>query len=121
MNILFVASEATPFAKTGGLADVIGSLPAALATRGEHLGVVLPAYRQNVYPQAPREVYRDLWIPLGAGYSVRITHTTERGVDFYFIECPALYDRDGIYGHSDDYLRFGVLSMAALGVARHLF
>jgi len=121
MKILFVASEATPFAKTGGLADVIGSLPVALAARGERLAVVLPAYRQNVYPSAPREVYRDLWIPLGPGFSVRITHTTERGVDFYFIECPALYDRDGIYGHSDDYLRFGVLSMAALGVARYLF
>ena len=82
MKILFVASEATPFAKTGGLADVIGSLPVALAARGERLAVVLPAYRQNVYPSAPREVYRDLWIPLGPGFSVRIIHTTE-GVSIY--------------------------------------
>jgi len=121
MNILFVASEATPFAKTGGLADVIGSLPAALTARGERAAVVLPAYRENVYPTAPREAYRRLWIPLGAGYAVRITHAVARGVDFYFVDCPPLYDRVGIYGHSDDYLRFGVLSMAALGVARYLF
>ncbi|HMD49982.1 MAG TPA: glycogen synthase GlgA [Bryobacteraceae bacterium] len=121
MNILFVASEATPFAKTGGLADVIGSLPAALAARGERVAVVLPAYRENVYPAAPGEAFRSLAIPLGAGYSVRIAQTSGRGVDFYFVECPPLYDRDGIYGHSDDYLRFGVLCMAALGVARNLF
>jgi starch synthase len=121
MNILFVASEATPFAKTGGLADVIGSLPTALAARGERVAVVLPAYRENVYPTAPREAFRSLGIPLGSGYSVRITQTADRGVEFYFVECSPLYDRDSIYGHSDDYLRFGVLSMAALGVARRLF
>ena len=52
MNILMVASEATPFAKTGGLADVLGALPAALAERGEQVAVVLPAYRENRYPTA---------------------------------------------------------------------
>jgi len=116
-----VASEATPFAKTGGLADVVGALPAALVAQGARVAVVLPAYRDNVYPATPREAYRSLWIPLGAGYALRINQATERGVDFYFVQCPALYDRDSIYGHSDDYLRFGVLSMAALGVARYLF
>ncbi|MBZ5608298.1 MAG: glycogen synthase GlgA [Acidobacteriia bacterium] len=121
MNILMVASEATPFAKTGGLADVIGSLPAALAARGERVAVVIPGYRQNVYPNPPREAYRSLWIPLGPGYVVSIFQTTERGVDFYFVHCPALFDRDGIYGHVDDFMRFAVLSKAALGVARYLF
>jgi starch synthase len=121
MNILMVASEATPFAKTGGLADVIGALPAALVSRGERVAVVLPAYRENVYPTPPREAYNRLWIPLGTGYAVQITQTTERGVDFFFVNCPPLFDRDGIYGHSDDYLRFAILSMAALDVARYLF
>ena len=45
MKILMVASEATPYAKTGGLADVIGALPHALAARGEEVAVVLPLYR----------------------------------------------------------------------------
>src|SRR5580658_5429464 len=126
MNILMVASEATPFAKTGGLADVLGALPAALAGRGEQVAVVLPAYRENHYPRATRDAYRSLWIPVGPGYLVDIRASTERGVTYYFVECPALYDRQGIYGtpsgdYSDNHLRFAVLSMAAIGVARHLF
>ena len=121
-----VASEATPFAKTGGLADVLGALPAALAERGETVAVVIPAYRENRYPQATREAYRNLRIPIGPGYLANILETPHRGVTFYFVECPALYDRDGIYGSGpadfpDNYLRFAALSLAAIGVARHLF
>jgi starch synthase len=126
MKILMVASEATPFAKTGGLADVLGALPAALAERGEQVAVVLPAYRENHYPQPLRGAYRNLWIPIGPGYLVDIQQTTSPGVTYYFVQCPALYDRDGIYGTAfgdfpDNHLRFAVLSMAAIGVARHLF
>lgn len=130
MNILMIGSEATPFAKTGGLADVLGALPAALAERGERVAVVLPAYRENRYPQPTREAYRGMWIPIGPGYTVDIQQTFvrvgERGVDYYFVQCPPLYDRDGIYGTTagdfpDNHLRFAVLAMAALGVARHLF
>jgi len=126
MNILMVASEATPFAKTGGLADVLGALPPALAARGEQVAVVLPAYRENRYPEPTREAYRDLRIPIGPGYTVDIQQTTNRGITYYFVDCPALYNRDGIYGSPagdfpDNHLRFAVLSMAAIGVARHLF
>jgi starch synthase len=126
MNILMVASEATPFAKTGGLADVLGALPAALQARGEQTAVVLPAYRQNQYPNKPRVAYRGLWVPIGPGYLVDIHETTERGVTFYFVDCPPLFDREAIYGaggadYPDNYIRFAVLSMAAVGVARYLF
>jgi len=125
MNILMVASEATPFAKTGGLADVLGGLPAALVAHGEPVSVVIPAYRTNVYPNPPSEAYRDLWIPLGPGYAVDLHQTTERGVTFYFVHCAPLFDRDGIYGsgvdYPDNYMRYAVLSMAALSVARYLF
>ncbi len=126
MNILMVASEATPFAKTGGLADVIGGLPAALAARGERVAVVIPDYRENVFPNPPAIAYRNLWIPLGPGFMTDLYQTTERGVTFYFVHCPALFDRAGIYGaagvdHPDNHLRFAVLSMAALAVARYLF
>jgi starch synthase len=126
MNILMVASEATPFAKTGGLADVLGALPLALAERGHPVAVVLPAYRENRYPRPTREAYRSLWIPIGRGYMVDIQASMDRGVTYYFVQCPALYDRDGIYGTAagdfpDNHLRFAVLSMAAIGVARHLF
>src|SRR5579872_3431421 len=126
MNILMVASEATPFAKTGGLADVVGALPAALQAQGEQTVVVIPAYRQNQYSNEPRIAYRALWVPIGPGYLVDIYETTERDVRFYFVDCPPLFDRDGIYGaagsdYADNHLRSAVLSMAALGVARHLF
>ena len=126
MNILMVASEATPFAKTGGLADVLGGLPPALQARGENVAVVLPAYRQNHYPHLPREAYRSLWIPLGPGYLADIYQATEHNVTYFFVNCPPLYGRDGIYGDGpidfpDNYIRFAVLSMAAVGVARHLF
>src|SRR5579871_2495752 len=126
MNILMVASEATPFAKTGGLADVLGALPAALTERGEQVAVVLPAYRENVYPYPRREAYRNLWIPIGPGYMVDIQQTIDRNVTYFFVECPALYDRPGIYGTAagdfpDNHVRFAVLSMAAIGVARYMF
>jgi len=126
MNILMVASEATPFAKTGGLADVLGGLPPALAALGEQVAVVLPAYRSNYYPAPPREVYRNLWIPIGPGYTADIYESVDRGARYYFVHCPPLYDRDGIYAsggfdYLDNYLRFAALSMAAIGVARHLF
>jgi starch synthase len=126
MNILMVASEATPFAKTGGLADVLGGLPPALQARGENVAVVMPAYRQNHYPHLPREAYRNLRIPLGPGYLADVQQATERNVTYYFVNCPPLYDRNGIYGDGpvdfpDNYMRFAVLSMAAIGVARYLF
>ncbi len=126
MRILMVASEATPFAKTGGLADVLGALPPALAERGEQVAVVLPAYRETRYPRPTREAYRNLFIPIGSGYSVDIHQLVERGITYYFVRCPPLYDRDGIYGtpagdFPDNHLRFSVLAMAAIGVARHLF
>lgn len=126
MNVLMVASEATPFAKTGGLADVIGGLPAALAARGENVAVVIPDYRENVYPIPPAVAYRNLSIPIGPGFVADLYQATERGVTFYFVHCPALFDRDGIYAsggvdHPDNHIRFAVLSMAGLAVARYLF
>jgi starch synthase len=122
-----VASEAAPFCKTGGLADVLGALPAALRERGDDVRVVLPAYRINRYNTPPREVWRNLWVPLGAGGVLcDIYESTEGGVPFYFVDCPALYDRDGIYASPfgdfpDNHYRFAALSSAAIGVARHVF
>ena len=89
-KILMVASEATPFCKTGGLADVIGSLPVALQQRGESVAVVIPGYRVNHYPGPLREAYRNLWIPLGSGFTVDIYERVERDVTFYFVMCPPL-------------------------------
>lgn len=126
-RILMVASEATPFCKTGGLADVMGALPPALRARGEQVAVVLPAYRQNHYASGWREVYRDLVITVGkASYTVDLLEAAHNGVPYYFVHCPALFDRDGLYGtggedYPDNAVRFGVFSRAALSVIRYLF
>jgi len=122
VKILMVASEATPFAKTGGLADVLGSLPPALVRLGDEVGVVMPKYRVAETHGAER-----IWLamPLWVGphrYSVDILRLVHRGVHYFFVDCPPLYDRAEIYGdYPDDHIRFALLSQAALGIARHIF
>ena len=122
-----VVSEATPFCKTGGLADVAGALPAALRERGEDVAVVLPQYLDLKLPVPPREVWRDLAIRVGPRlFTADIYGTEHGGATFYFVACPALYGRHGIYSGPagdflDNHVRYAALSLAALGVARHLF
>src|SRR5688572_25409265 len=99
MKILMVASEAAPYAKTGGLADVIGALPAALAAQGEEVAVAMPLYRQAaaLLDNAER-VYNDLRIAIGSHmYTVHIHRVVDRGVQFYFVENSLLYDRAELY------------------------
>ena len=124
-----VASEAAPFAKTGGLADVIGALPPALAARGEQVAVVMPFYR-GVAEKLPHteRVYDGLHVRLSpaADHTVAIRRVVHRHVPFYFIECPALFDRPQLYGESgndypDNHIRFTVFCRAAMGVMRSLF
>ncbi len=125
-RILMVSAEASPFAKTGGLGDVLGALPAALARAGEEVAVVLPLYR-NAAVSDLRSVYDRLRFALGPhAYSANILEQVSKGVRYFFVQIPELYDRDGLYdehGHEypDNHLRFGALCHAALGIARYLF
>jgi starch synthase len=125
-RILMVASEAAPFAKTGGLADVMGSLPAALARLGNDVAVLLPRYRNIVIAPGDR-VYENLSVNVGPRrFSVGIDQVVRQGVRYFFVDCPTLYDRAGIYNEAgvdypDNHIRFAVLSQAAIEVARHLF
>ena len=126
MKILMVASEATPFAKTGGLADVVGALPAALRSVGEDVGVVLPRYR-GVKLDGSARVYDNLRVSLGdTVYRADVHMVQERGVPFYLVDSPALYDRDGLYGDADgdfpdNHVRFAFFARAALEIARSVF
>ena len=121
-----VAGEATPFIKTGGLADVLGALPAALRERGEDVAVVLPWYRDSVVEDS-RLVLEQFPVWLGkTSYPVRVHVSVVRGVPYYLVECPPLFDRDGVYvteegDFADNHVRFAVLSRAALTVARWVF
>ena len=124
-NILMVASEAAPYVKTGGLADVLGSLPAALTRKGEKVSVVIPKFR-SVQTEGLERVWDSLPVNVGPNsFMAAIDRHRIEGVDFYFVDIPYLFDRDGIYGHlgsdyPDNHIRFGALSMAALGVARNI-
>jgi starch synthase len=121
-----VASEATPYVKTGGLGDVLGALPAALVERGEQVAVVLPRYRVAEIPAADR-IWNALPLWVGSHYfTAAIDLVVSNGVRYYFVDCPPLFDRTGIYGdhgvdYPDNHVRFGLLNRAALEIARHIF
>ncbi|MEQ1883616.1 MAG: glycogen synthase GlgA [Bryobacteraceae bacterium] len=125
-RILMVASEAAPFAKTGGLADVLGGLPPALAKQGEEVVVVMPKYGSVHVPDAER-----IWhvLPVVAGphsYTVSIDQVVHGGARYMFVDCPPLYGRPGVYSeggwdYPDNHIRFAVLNLAAIGIARQIF
>jgi len=123
MKILFVASEVSPFAKTGGLADVAGSLPRALARLGHEVRLIMPRYRAvdpkrfRLKPRLPR-----FTVPLG---SSRVDGSVFEGVlpgtkiPAHFVDQPDLFDRDGLYQYEgrdfpDNLARFSFFSRAVL-------
>ena len=120
-----VSSEAAPLAKTGGLADVVGALPAALRTLGDDVAVVIPRYG-NIDLTSTRRVYDHLPVFLaGVRYDTAIYQAAEE-FPIYLVDCPALFDRKGYYGEAgldypDNHIRYAVFARAALGVARYLF
>ena len=126
-RILMVSSEAAPYAKTGGLSDVLGALPQALVARGEEVAVLIPHYRGMPINTSVRVAYGGLRIELGSfTHEVDILETSAGGVTFYFADSPPLYNREGLYGdagrdHHDNHIRFAVLDRTALALARYVF
>jgi starch synthase len=117
-----VTPEARPFAKTGGLADVCGALPRALARLGHRVTLVLPKYRGTPTDGSPGTAAD---VPFGLHrYPLRfIEQAVVEGVKAVLIDAPALYDRDGLYGDAsgefgDNAFRFAVLCRGALEYAR---
>jgi starch synthase len=120
-----VSSEAAPLAKTGGLADVVGALPAALREAGEEVAVVIPRY--GFIPlKNLRRVYDGIAIYLGPARFDVAVYQAAADFPYYLVDCPPLFDRRGLYGESgmdyaDNHVRFAVFARAALAVARFLF
>jgi starch synthase len=87
MHIAFAASECVPFSKTGGLADVVGALPRALAALGHQVSVYVPRYRQTKLAD-PQTVVRSITIPFDDKYRFCSVATagTSVGVRYYFVD-----------------------------------
>jgi starch synthase len=125
MNILFVSSEVAPFAKTGGLGDVGAALPRQLHALGHDVRVFLPLYSRVQAPgRTFEQVVPEMSFTLGP-HTVRASILSAplpgSGLAVYFVRCPSLYDRPGIYGDApDEHLRFAVLNYAALKTCQHL-
>jgi starch synthase len=121
-RVLSVASECVPLVKTGGLADVVGALPGALAAAGWEMKVLLPAYRALRSQAAGWPVVweeADLW-----GGPGRVLAGEVQGVPLLLLDAPHLYDREGgPYSgpngdHPDNAIRFAALSWIAARIAR---
>src|SRR5262245_48540277 len=103
-RILMTASEMTPFAQTGGLGDVLASLPAELQRRGASVHVVLPAYGTIDWEAAGAEPSGAVEVPIGSGRREAPLRTAQRGgVAVTFVEAHDYFDRDHLYGgpHGD--------------------
>jgi starch synthase len=122
MRIFFVASEAVPFAKTGGLADVVGSLPKYLRKAGHDVVVLLPRYRGI---KAEMTLLHSLTIPMGRDWkfcAIDDAGQVDR-VRFFLVDLPEYFDRPEYYrtgnqDYTDNAERFALLSLAALEFAK---
>jgi starch synthase len=125
MRILFVASEALPFVKTGGLADVIEALPRALVKLGHEVAVFLPRYRGV---KAASVSLASMTIPQGTRlrFPAIANGSLHRGVRYFFLDDPFYFDRDGLYGdknreYPDNAERFTEFSRAAIELAKQIW
>ena len=118
-KILFVASEARPFIATGGLADVIGSLPQALAKDPKFdIRVVLPLY-SDIKPEQRRKFafLGNIYVPVGwRNQYCGVFTCCENGVTYYFIDNEYYFKRSGCYGYYDDGERFAFFSRSVMEI-----
>ena len=116
MRVLYVTSEAYPFCKTGGLADVAGSLPPALARSGVEAAVILPLY-DRIGEQWRRQMtfHRYIYVDLGWRHEYCGLFSLERqGVTWYFVDNEKYFRRGRLYGEFDDGERFAFFSHAVI-------
>ena len=122
LKVLFVTSEATPFALSGGLGEVAGALPQALKANKVDCRVIMPLYSQ--IPDSLRKKMKfltsfDVSVAWRRQYC-GIFKATENGVTYYFVDNEYYFKRDGLYGHYDDAERFSYFSRAALEAISHI-
>ncbi len=126
MHIAFAASECVPFSKTGGLSDIVGALPRALASLGHQVSVYVPRYRQTKLAD-PQTVVSSITVPFDDKYrfcSV-VTAGASGGIRYYFVDYPPYFDREGLYGtpagdYTDNAERFALFSRAVIEASKVL-
>ncbi|MCC5911154.1 MAG: glycogen synthase GlgA [Clostridiaceae bacterium] len=122
MKILFVSSEATPFAKTGGLGDVIGSLPPSLKEKNVEVRVVVPKYK-DIPEKYKKEMQWIKSINVALGWRNQfcgIEMLKHKGIIFYFIDNEYYFKRQGHYGYDDDAERYAFFSKSILDILPHI-
>ncbi|HEU5227662.1 MAG TPA: glycogen synthase GlgA [Ktedonobacteraceae bacterium] len=123
LKVLILAAEIVPFAKVGGLADVVGALPKALHALGHDVRLVMPRYRQ-VDPERFQlnTVFDSLTVNMGDFQAQTSVRQGEIGdhIPVYMIDAPRFFERENIYGYIDDGERFILFCRAALEVVRAL-
>lgn len=122
MKVLFVASEAAPFIKTGGLADVMGALPKALQALGVEPALVIPNYEGvgEAYKNAMETVYEGSVDLSWRNQYLGVKKLVQDGIPVYFIDNEYYFKRDKLYGYDDDAERFAYFSKAALAMLHYI-
>ncbi|WP_281887071.1 glycogen synthase GlgA [Paenibacillus sp. YYML68] len=122
MKVLFAASEAVPFIKTGGLADVIGSLPKSLVKQGIDVRVMLPKYEDIPAAFTERmELAATFTVQMGwRSLYCGIFKLEHEGITFYFVDNEFYFRRRGCYGYGDDAERFAFYCRAVLDAMPHI-
>ena len=122
MKVLYIASEALPFAASGGLADVAGSLPKAMRNRLVGCRVVMPLYES--IPQEMRDNMKfltSLSVPVAwRRQYCGVFEAKVDGVIYYLLDNQYYFKRQGMYGHYDDAERFAFFSRAVLEMLPHI-
>lgn len=122
MKVLFVVSECVPFIKSGGLADVAGSLPKELKSLGTDVRVILPKY-QSIEEQYKDRMEKVCEFSVSVGWREQycgIESLELDGVTFYFVDNEYYFKREGLYGYWDDGERFSYFTKAVLDGLGHL-
>ncbi|MBM4262048.1 MAG: glycogen synthase GlgA [Deltaproteobacteria bacterium] len=125
MRIAFLASEASPFAKTGGLADVIGTLPVALERLGHQVSLIMPAYRPALAGSHALEGASAAASLGGVAQEFSVHKATiGKNLPVHFVRADRYFDREFLYGtpagdYPDNAERFVFFCRAALEIARH--
>jgi len=122
LKVLFVASEAAPFAKTGGLGEVIGSLPKELRKQELDVRVIMPKY-SAIPSEFTRQMVQKAALTVPVGWRQQYAGLFElayQGITWYFVDNEYYFKRDSLYGHYDEAERFAYFCRAVLAALPQL-